>query len=74
MIFMDQRPLQDFPTPTDENPPSPGLFRRIYNQLARFGLGETALRIGTHMLILLLVVGVVFLMQYLYRSTVQADS
>ncbi len=42
--------------------------------LARLGLGEIALRFGTNFLSILVILGVVWLMQYLYRSTVQAGT
>lgn len=72
MTFMDNLPLQEFPDSSSENEPKPGLFRRILDRLAHFGLGETALRIGTNILSVLLILGVVGLMQYLYRGTAQA--
>lgn len=72
MTGMDNRPLEEFPAPGQENEPKPGLFRRIMDGLARFGLGETALRVGTNILALLVILGVVGLMQSIYSSVAQA--
>lgn len=73
MIRMDNRPLEEFPEPGEETQPQPGLFRRLTGRLAQFGLGETALRIGTNLLSVLVILGVVGLMQYLYRGAAQAQ-
>lgn len=72
MTGMDNRPLEEFPAPGQENEPKPGLFRRIMDGLARFGLGETALRVGTNVLTVLVILGVVGLMQSIYSSAAQA--
>jgi murein DD-endopeptidase MepM/ murein hydrolase activator NlpD len=72
MTGMDNRPLEEFPAPGQENEPKPGLFRRIMDGLARFGLSETALRVGTNVLAVLVILGVVGLMQGLYRGVAQA--
>jgi murein DD-endopeptidase MepM/ murein hydrolase activator NlpD len=74
MILMDNKPLEEFPEPGQESQPKPSLFRRISDGLARLGLGETALRFGTNFLSILIIFGVVWLMQFLYRGTVLAQA
>ncbi len=74
MNGMDNRPLEEFPAPGSENEPKPGLFRRVMDGLARFGLGEIALRVGTNVLTVLVILGVVGLMQSLYRGVAQAQT
>ena len=77
---MNNKPLQEFPQenegaqiPTElvqgEQPNErPSLFAKWMESLAHLGLGESALRIGTNVLTVLLVVGVAWLMQTLYRQ------
>jgi murein DD-endopeptidase MepM/ murein hydrolase activator NlpD len=72
MIFMDNKPLDEFPAEGQESQPKTSLFHRISDGLARLGLGETALRFGTNFLSMLVIFGVVWLMQFLYRGTVSS--
>ncbi len=74
MNVMDNRPLEEFPAPGQGHEPKPGLLRRIAAGLARFGLGEIALRTGTNILAVLVTLGVVGLMQSLYRGTSEAQT
>jgi hypothetical protein len=72
---MDEKPLQDFPQETEAeagelSDKRPNLITKWMEGLARLGLGESAVRIGSHVLTLLVVVLVVWLMQTLYKQTV----
>ncbi len=71
---MDNQPLEELPEQGQDSQPKTSLFRRMLNGLARLGLGETALRFGTNFLSILVIVGVVWLMQFLYRGTIQAGT
>jgi hypothetical protein len=70
---MNNKPLQEY-HPEDEGATGdssrqrPNQLSRWIEALARLGLGEASVRIGTHVLALILVVGVVWLMQTLYRQ------
>ncbi|MGA2489774.1 MAG: LysM peptidoglycan-binding domain-containing M23 family metallopeptidase [Anaerolineales bacterium] len=69
---MDNKPLQDFPQENEatggEQPiERPGLITKWIESLARLGLGESALRIGTNVTTILCIVLVVWLMQTLYK-------
>jgi len=90
MNSMHPDPLDEFPSPSSQAQPAPvaqsqpeparqeqsepTLFRRVALSLKQVGLGETALRIGTNILSVLVILGVVTLMQYLYRGAVQAST
>ena len=70
---MDNSPLQDFPHENDgatgEQPKErPNLITRWIESLARLGLGEFAMRVGTNFVTLLVVLMVVWLMQTLYKQ------
>ena len=70
---MNNKPLQDFPQeneePAGEQPKvRPNLITRWMEALTRLGLGESAMRIGTNVATILLVILVVWLMQTLYKS------
>ena len=65
---MDNKPLQEFPHLDEVNPGEttesrPGLVTKWMERLAHLGLGELSLRIGTNVLVVLLVVAVVWLLQ-----------
>jgi len=78
MISMDPDPLDEFPSPSSQAQPAPDaqsqpeparqeqseptLFRRVALSLKQVGLGETALRIGTNILSVLVILGVVAVM------------
>ena len=70
---MNDKPLHEFPP---ENGGAAGgspvrrsnLFARLTDSLTHLGLGDTALRIGTNALAVVLVLAVVWLMQFLYRQ------
>jgi hypothetical protein len=71
---MDNKPLQDFPqeneATTGEQPiERPNLITKWMESLARLGLGESAIRIGTSALTILFVFLVAWLMQTLYKPT-----
>ena len=73
MIRMDNQPLQEFPQDTEEeagenSKARPNLLTKWMESLAHLGLGEPALRIGTNVLTILLVVAVAWLMQILYKQ------
>ena len=70
---MNEKPLKDFPQETDGETEEPSKTRinfltKWMEWFSRLGLGESAVRIGTNILTLLLVVAVVWLMQTLYRQ------
>jgi LysM repeat protein len=74
MPLMDIQPLQEFPqeneAATGEKPKErPNLITKWMESLARLGLGESAMRIGTNALTILFVILVVWLMQTLYKQT-----
>jgi len=65
---MDNKPLQEFPQQNEEkqgdtSERSPSLFTRWIERLAHLGLGEVTARIGTNILVVLLVIAVVWLLQ-----------
>jgi murein DD-endopeptidase MepM/ murein hydrolase activator NlpD len=69
---MDVKPPQDFPqdneaTPGGQTDKRPNLILRWMDSLAQLGLGESALRIGTNILIILFVALVAWLTQTLYK-------
>jgi murein DD-endopeptidase MepM/ murein hydrolase activator NlpD len=73
MIFMDDRPLREFPqenqgTPGDSSRQAPGPIAHWMEILARLGLGEISLRIGTNLLAILSVIAVVWLMRTVYKG------
>jgi hypothetical protein len=73
MTRMNNKPLQEFPQenegePGEQSKARPNLLTKWMESLARLGLGEPALRIGTNVLTILLVVAVAWLMQTLYRQ------
>jgi hypothetical protein len=70
---MDERPLKDFPQETDgeieENSKARTNFLTKWMEwFSRLGLGESAVRIGTNVLTILIVIAVVWLMQTLYHQ------
>ena len=70
---MNNQPLQEFPQDTEgeageQSKARPNLLTKWMESLARLGLGEPALRIGTNVLTILLVVAVAWLMQTLYKQ------
>jgi len=71
MTAMDKRPQEQFSSPEQPHDSDGSLFHRILNSLARFGLGETALRLGTNIIAVLAIAGVVALMQFIYREPVE---
>jgi murein DD-endopeptidase MepM/ murein hydrolase activator NlpD len=73
MIFrMDNKPLEDFPTGNEaaggQNERRPNPVTKWMESLAHLGLGEFAVRIGTNVLTLLVVVLVVWVMQAIYHE------
>jgi len=65
---MDKKPLQDFPQENEENQgetaePGLKLVTKWMESLTHFGLGELSMRIGTNIVVVLLVVVVVWLLQ-----------
>ena len=73
MTRMDNKPLQEFPrenqgTQGEQAKGQPNQITKWMEALAHLGLGESALRIGTNILTILLVVVVVWLMQTLYQQ------
>jgi len=65
---MDNRPLKDFPQETGEkqgetSEQQPNLVTRWMERLAHLGLGELTLRIGTNLLVVMLVVAAIWLLQ-----------
>ena len=75
MLLMDNNPLQEFP-PENEGAPGeqpkeqPNLITKWMESLAHLGLGEFAIRIGTNVVTILMVILVVWLMQTLYKQSV----
>ncbi len=65
---MDTLPLKEEPGKPPEALPKASIFQRLMAGLARLGLGETALRFGTNFISILIILGVVWLMQYLYQD------
>ena len=70
---MDNQPLKEFPQETEgESEESPkartNLLTKWMEWFSRLGLGESAVRIGTNVLTVILVIAVVWLMQTLYRQ------
>ncbi len=72
MTHMDNKPLQDFPQENTgdqgERQRKPALLIQWMDALARLGLGETTVRVATNILAVLLVIGVVWLMETLYKQ------
>jgi murein DD-endopeptidase MepM/ murein hydrolase activator NlpD len=68
---MDNQPLQDIPQENEaageQTTERINLITRWMESLARLGLGESAMRIGTNVLTILFVILVVWLMQALYE-------
>ena len=58
---MDNKPLQEFPQPKEDEQPGP--ISKWMERLAHLGLGELTIRIGTNLLAVLVVVSVVWLLQ-----------
>jgi hypothetical protein len=71
---MNNHPLEENPENEQESLQKTGFLHRMMTDPARLGLGEIALRFGTNFLSILVIIGVVWLMQYLYRSTVRAGT
>jgi murein DD-endopeptidase MepM/ murein hydrolase activator NlpD len=72
---MDNKPLQELPqeneAETGEQPQErPNLITRWMESLARLGLGESAMRLGTNLMTVLVVMLVAWLMQTLYKQAV----
>jgi murein DD-endopeptidase MepM/ murein hydrolase activator NlpD len=70
---MNNKPLQDFPQEIEEQAGEqskvrPNLITKWMEALTHLGLGESAMRIGTNVATILLVILVVWLMQTLYKS------
>ncbi len=70
---MDNQPLKEFPQETEgESEESPkartNFLTKWMEWFSRLGLGESAVRIGTNVLTIILVIAVVWLMQTLYRQ------
>jgi len=70
---MDERPQDELPENRQKSPDETGFFHRLSVGVARLGVGETALRFGTNFLSFLLIVGVLWLMQFLYARGVETD-
>jgi Peptidase family M23/LysM domain len=69
---MNKKPLQEFPQESEEvvgeqQKERPNLIIKWTESLIHLGLGESAIRIGTNLLTILIVVLVVWLMQTLYK-------
>jgi murein DD-endopeptidase MepM/ murein hydrolase activator NlpD len=65
---MDNKPLQDLPPQNEESlggsaEPQPNMITRWLERLAQLGLGELSLRIGTNVLVVLLVAAVALLLR-----------
>ena len=72
---MDEKPLQDFPQENEavngeQSVERPNLIIKWMESLARLGLGESALRIGTNVVTILFVVLIAWLMQTLYKPAI----
>jgi murein DD-endopeptidase MepM/ murein hydrolase activator NlpD len=70
---MDKQPLQEFPQETEgvsgeQTKVRTNLLTKWMERLSHLGLGESAIRLGTNVLVVLMVVAVVWLMQTLYRQ------
>jgi murein DD-endopeptidase MepM/ murein hydrolase activator NlpD len=60
--------------PSKKDTQSPGLFRRIVDTLVGIGLGESMLRVGTTVLSIVLLVGVVWLLRIFYARGVEPEA
>lgn len=71
---MKEDPLQEFPVEERESPPKVSLLQRLRGLFTRLGLGDTAVRFTTNFLSMLVIFSVVWLMQFLFRSTLLPGS
>jgi murein DD-endopeptidase MepM/ murein hydrolase activator NlpD len=72
--FDNSRPEGEKEAPGNQKPQKSSLLTRTMETLAHLGLGELAVRIGTNLLALGLVVLVVWLMQLFYRQAVSGGT
>jgi murein DD-endopeptidase MepM/ murein hydrolase activator NlpD len=72
--FDDSRPEGEKEAPENQPPQKISLLDRAMETLAHLGLGELAVRIGTNVLAIALVVLVVWLMQMFYRQAVSGGT
>jgi len=75
---MDNKPLQDFPPEREENlgvnaESRPTFITKWMEQLTHIGLGELSLRIGTNLVVVLMVIVVVWLLQHGNLGSITPD-
>lgn len=64
--------MEDNKLPSNNEPQAPGVFQRLVDTLIEIGLGESLLRVGTTVLSVALLAGVIWLLRIFYLQGVEA--
>src|SRR5512138_1630757 len=64
--------MEDNKVPSNKDNRTPGIFRRLVDTLIEIGLGESLLRVGTTVLSVLLLAGVIWLLRIFYLQGAEA--